>query len=82
MRCDVIAYGIINAVKTLDLKIPLVVRLKGTNVDEAKDVLESSGLRIIAADDLDDAAQKAVKVTNIVEMARQAKLNVSFELPL
>jgi len=82
MRCDVIAYGIINAAKMLDLKIPLVVRLKGTNVDEAKDILESSGLRIIAAEDLDDAAQKAVKVTNIIEMARQAKLNVSFELPL
>jgi len=82
MRCDVIAYGIINAAKTLDLKIPLVVRLKGTNVDEAKDILESSGLRIIAAEDLDDAAQKAVKVTNIIEMAKQARLKVSFELPL
>jgi len=82
MRCDVIALGIINAAKTLDLKIPLVVRLKGTNVEEAKDILESSGLRVIAADDLDDAAQKAVKVTNIIEMARQAKLTVSFELPL
>lgn len=82
MRCDVIAYGIINAAKTLDLKIPLVVRLKGTNMQEGKDILESSGLRIIAAEDLDDAAQKAVKVTNIIEMASQARLKVSFELPL
>ncbi|KAL6079430.1 Succinate--CoA ligase [ADP-forming] subunit beta, variant 2 [Balamuthia mandrillaris] len=82
MRCDIIAYGILNAVKLLDLKIPLVVRLAGTNVKEAVDILENSGLRIIAASDLDDAAKKAVKVAKIMDMAEEAKLNVSFELPL
>lgn len=82
MRCDVIAYGILNAAKQLDLKIPLVVRLQGTNMKEAKDILENSGLRIITANNLDDAAEKVVKVAKIMDMAAEAKLNVSFELPL
>ncbi len=61
MRCDVIAQGIIEAAKTLNLQVPLVVRLEGTNVEKGKQMLASSGLRIIPADNLDDAAQKAVK---------------------
>jgi succinyl-CoA synthetase beta subunit len=60
MRCDVIAQGIINAAKTLKLSIPLVVRLEGTNVEKGKKMLEESGLTIITASNLDDAAQKAV----------------------
>eukprot|EP00033_Pygsuia_biforma_P000318 GCRY01000388.1.p1 GENE.GCRY01000388.1~~GCRY01000388.1.p1 ORF type:complete len:455 (+),score=96.17 GCRY01000388.1:96-1367(+) len=60
MKCDVIARGIINAVKTVDLKVPLVVRLEGTNVESGKDLLRNSGLTIIAAEDLNDAAEKAV----------------------
>jgi len=82
MKCDLIALGIINAVKILNLRKPLVVRLQGTNVEEAKRILEASGLRVIPADDLDDAAQKAVRVSKIVEMAEDASLQVSFELPL
>jgi len=82
MKCDIIALGILNAVKSLNLKTPLVVRLQGTRVEEAKQLLESSGLRVIAADDLDDAAEKAVRVAKIVTMAKQASLHVSFELPL
>eukprot|EP01094_Clydonella_sp_ATCC50884_P015671 TRINITY_DN26293_c0_g1_i1.p1 TRINITY_DN26293_c0_g1~~TRINITY_DN26293_c0_g1_i1.p1 ORF type:complete len:440 (+),score=183.04 TRINITY_DN26293_c0_g1_i1:116-1435(+) len=82
MRCDVIALGILNAVQNLKLQIPLVVRLQGTNVEEAKQLLNSSGLRIIPADDLDDAAERAVKVADIVSMAKKAALNVHFELPL
>ncbi|HWV19968.1 MAG TPA: ADP-forming succinate--CoA ligase subunit beta [Devosia sp.] len=60
MRCDVIAEGVIAAVKEVGLKVPLVVRLEGTNVREGKAILDNSGLDVISADDLDDAAQKIV----------------------
>jgi succinyl-CoA synthetase beta subunit len=60
MRCDVVADGIITAVKQVGLKVPLVVRLEGTNVDEGKKIIAESGLDVISADDLDDAAQKVV----------------------
>jgi len=60
MRCDVIADGIVAASKNLKLEIPVVVRLEGTNVAEGKDILAASGLDLIGADDLDDAAKKAV----------------------
>ena len=62
MKCDVIAQGIINAVKAVNLPVPLVVRLEGTNVDAGKKLIAESGLVVIAADDLGDAAQKVVKV--------------------
>jgi len=61
MRCDVIAEGIVEAAKELDLHVPLVVRLEGTNVDKGKAILAESGLDIVAADDLGDAAKKVVK---------------------
>jgi succinyl-CoA synthetase beta subunit len=61
MKCDIIAQGIINAAKTLQLSVPLVVRLEGTNVEAGKKLIADSGLAVIAADDLADAAQKAVK---------------------
>jgi succinyl-CoA synthetase beta subunit len=60
MKCDIIAHGIISAAKTLKLSVPLVVRLEGTNVERGKQLLKESGLALIAADDLADAAQKAV----------------------
>jgi len=60
MRCDVIAAGVIAAVKEVGLKVPLVVRLEGTNVDLGKKIIRDSGLNVIPADDLDDAAQKIV----------------------
>lgn len=60
MRCDVIAEGVIAAVKEVGLQVPLVVRLEGTNVKEGKAILNQSGLNVISADDLDDAAQKIV----------------------
>ncbi|SAM09633.1 hypothetical protein [Absidia glauca] len=78
MRCDVIAEGIIAAAKELDLNIPLVVRLKGTKVDEAKKLIADSGLRIFAVDDLDTAASKAVNFSSIVTKARKADIKVSF----
>ena len=60
MRCDVIAQGIVAAAKNIDMKIPLVVRLEGTNVEIGKKILADSGIAIIPADNLDEAAQKAV----------------------
>ncbi len=64
MRCDVIAEGIIQAAKTLDLKIPLVVRLRGTNVEIGKKMLEESGLKIASADEMDEAAKKIVELVS------------------
>ncbi len=61
MRCDVIAEGVVAAVKEVGLKVPLVVRLEGTNVAEGKKIINESGLDVIAADDLGDAAEKIVK---------------------
>jgi len=60
MKCDVIAQGIINAAKIVRLSVPVVVRLEGTNVEKARQLLKKSGLALITADDLADAAQKAV----------------------
>jgi succinyl-CoA synthetase beta subunit len=60
MKCDVIAEGVIAAVKEVGLKVPLVVRLEGTNVDQGKKIINESKLNVISADDLDDAAQKIV----------------------
>jgi succinyl-CoA synthetase beta subunit len=67
MRCDVIAEGVVAAVREVGLQVPLVVRLEGTNVDQGKKIIDESGLNVISADDLDDAAQKIV---NAVKGAR------------
>ncbi|SPH24836.1 Succinate--CoA ligase [ADP-forming] subunit beta [Defluviimonas aquaemixtae] len=61
MRCDIIAEGVIAAVKEVGLQVPLVVRLEGTNVEKGKEIIKGSGLNVIAADDLSDAAEKIVK---------------------
>jgi len=82
MRCDVIAAGIIAAAKELGMKKPIVIRLQGTNVEKARQLIENSGFRMIVANDLDDAAQKAVKIADIVSQAEEVHVNVSFELPL
>jgi len=58
MKCDVIAEGVVTAVTDVGLKVPLVVRLEGTNVEKGKKIIQDSGLNVIAADDLDDAAKK------------------------
>jgi succinyl-CoA synthetase beta subunit len=64
MKCDVIASGIVNAAKQVKLEVPLIVRLEGTNVELGKTILKESGMTIITAEDLDDAAKKAVKALN------------------
>ncbi|XP_056632068.1 succinate--CoA ligase [ADP-forming] subunit beta, mitochondrial-like isoform X2 [Diorhabda carinulata] len=82
MRCDVIAEGIIAAAKELSLKMPIICRLQGTNVDDAKVLIAASGLKILPVDNLDEAARLAVKLSNIVSLARDAKLDINFEMPL
>ena len=69
MKCDVIAQGVIAAAKEVDLSVPLVVRLEGTNVEKGKELMANSGLPIISADDLEDAAKKVVEAT---EQAKKA----------
>jgi succinyl-CoA synthetase beta subunit len=63
MRCDVIATGIVEAVKRVGLKVPLVVRLEGTNVELGKQILRESGLDLVAADNLRDGAEKILALT-------------------
>ncbi|GAU89642.1 hypothetical protein RvY_02171 [Ramazzottius varieornatus] len=82
MRCDVIAQGVILAAENLNLKVPIVCRLQGTNVDDAKILIAGSRLKILAADDLDEAAKMAVKLAQIVRLAKEGGLDVKFELPI
>lgn len=82
MRCDVIAEGIITAATELQLKIPIVVRLQGTQVDDAKALIAASNLKILASDNLDEAAKMVVKLSTIVGLAKSAQVDVKFELPI
>ncbi|XP_042897695.1 succinate--CoA ligase [ADP-forming] subunit beta, mitochondrial [Parasteatoda tepidariorum] len=82
MRCDVIAEGIITAAEMLNLKIPIVCRLQGTQVDDAQALIAASKLKILACENLDDAAKMVVKLSTIVGLARSASVDVKFELPL
>merc|ERR1712198_365263 len=82
MRCDVIAEGIIAAARELNLVTPIVVRLRGTNVDEAKVMIGSSGLKILPVDNLDEAARLSCKLSKIVAISRDAHLDVKFEMPI
>jgi succinyl-CoA synthetase beta subunit len=66
MRCDVIAEGVVAAVTEVGLRVPLVVRLEGTNVERGKDIIATSNLNVTSADDLDDAAQKIVKAVRAI----------------
>lgn len=64
------------------LLISVIFCFQGTNVDDAKVIIASSGLKILPVDNLDEAARLVVKLSNIVELARSAKLDVNFEIPL
>jgi succinyl-CoA synthetase beta subunit len=66
MRCDIIADGVVSAARELGVTVPLVVRLEGTNVDEGKKIMAESGLKILSADNLADAAKK---ITDAVRAA-------------
>lgn len=82
MRCDVIAQGIVNAAEHLSIKVPIIVRLQGTRVDDAKAIIASSQMKILSCDSFDEAAKMAAKLSEIMEIAQKANMNVSFELPL
>ena len=61
MRCDVLAQGVVDAAKEMNIEVPLVVRLAGTNFSQGKEILDNSGLKLISAENLDDAAKKIVE---------------------
>uniref|UniRef100_A0A6F9DTB5 Succinate--CoA ligase [ADP-forming] subunit beta, mitochondrial n=1 Tax=Phallusia mammillata TaxID=59560 RepID=A0A6F9DTB5_9ASCI len=82
MRCDIIAQGIIQAAQSLDLRIPIIVRLQGTQVEDAKALIAQSQLRILTCDNLNEAAKMAVKLSDIVNLAKEASIDVKFELPI
>jgi succinyl-CoA synthetase beta subunit len=73
VRCDLIADGVINAVQNVGVKVPVIVRLEGTNAELARSKLERSGLAIIAASDLTDAARKAVAAARTTTAAGRKK---------
>uniref|UniRef100_A0A2K5QEV9 succinate--CoA ligase (GDP-forming) n=1 Tax=Cebus imitator TaxID=2715852 RepID=A0A2K5QEV9_CEBIM len=82
MRCDVIAQGIVMAVKDLEIRIPVVVQLQGTWVDDAKALIVDHGLKILACDDWDEAARMLLKLSETVAFAKQAHKDVKFQLPI
>jgi succinyl-CoA synthetase beta subunit len=74
MRCDVIATGIIQAAQEVGIQKPIVIRLQGTNVNEARMLIEGCGFKMILADDLEDAAEKVVSIAEIVARAEKLKV--------
>lgn len=70
VRCDLIATGLINTVQSLNLKIPIIARLQGTNVEQAHQILNDSGLKIFSIDDLQTAAEKAVQLSKVVKLGK------------
>ncbi|XP_071799143.1 succinate--CoA ligase [ADP-forming] subunit beta, mitochondrial-like [Asterias amurensis] len=82
MHCDIIANGIIAAAQDLKLNLPIVVRLQGSKVEDAKALIAASGMRILACDDLDEAAKMVVRLSTIVALAKDVSVHVDFQLPL
>lgn len=82
MRCDVIAVGILNAVKEIGLKKPIIVRLQGTNVEKAKKLISGSEVRIISSDDLDSAAEQSVNIAKMRRLKENTDVEGTFNLPL
>merc|ERR1711963_570309 len=82
MRCDVIAEGIVAAAKNLNMTVPIVVRLQGNKVDEAKAIVANSGMKIFSNDNLDEAAQLVTTLSRVMELAEQGNVKVNFELPI
>lgn len=80
VRCDAIAQGLISVVKNMNLRVPIIARLQGTNMDAAHKLISESGLKIFSIDDLQSAAEKAVQFSKIVKMARDVDVGVEFSL--
>lgn len=77
MKCDVIAQGITSAVSKMDIDIPIIVRLLGTNMREAKEIISKSKMRVFACDDLEEASRKAVLLSKIMELAKAADVQIT-----
>ncbi|KAK9455086.1 ATP-grasp domain-containing protein [Dipodascopsis uninucleata] len=82
VRCDNIARGLIATAQEMNITVPIVARLQGTNFEEAQKIINESSLKIFSFTDLDEAAQKVCQLSEVVSLARQIDVNVSFELPL
>ena len=82
VRCDAIAQGLIQVVNEMNLRIPIIARLQGTNMEAAHKLVNESGLKIFSIEDLQDAAEKAVQFSKLVKQARDIDVNVEFTLGL
>ncbi|RKF62607.1 Succinate--CoA ligase subunit beta, mitochondrial [Golovinomyces cichoracearum] len=80
VRCDAIAQGLTSVVKNMNLRVPIIARLQGTNMETAHKLITESGLKIFSIDDLQSAAEKAVQFSKIVKMARDVDVGVEFSL--
>ena len=80
VRCDAIARGLINVVQEMHLRTPIIARLQGTNMEQAHQLINESGLKIFSMEDLQDAAEKAVQFSKVVKMARDIDVKVDFSL--
>ncbi|KAF2016272.1 succinate-CoA ligase [Aaosphaeria arxii CBS 175.79] len=80
VRCDAIAKGLISVVESMNLRIPIIARLQGTNMEQAHQLLNESGLKIFSIDDLQSAAEKSVQFSKVVKMARDIDVGVEFTL--
>ncbi|KAI4600538.1 Succinate--CoA ligase [ADP-forming] subunit beta, mitochondrial [Pestalotiopsis sp. 9143b] len=80
VRCDAIAQGLINTVQSMNLKIPIIARLQGTNMEQAQRLINESGMKIFSIDDLQSAAERSVQLSKVVKMAREIDVGVEFSL--
>ncbi|KAI9683073.1 MAG: Succinate--CoA ligase [ADP-forming] subunit beta, mitochondrial [Trizodia sp. TS-e1964] len=80
VRCDAIAQGLISVVKSMNLRIPIIARLQGTNMEMAHQLINDSGLKIFSIEDLQNAAEKSVQFSKVVKMAREIDVGVEFNL--
>ncbi|CAD6505625.1 BgTH12-01115 [Blumeria graminis f. sp. triticale] len=80
VRCDAIAEGLISVVESMNLRVPIIARLQGTNMEAAHKLIVESGLKIFSIDDLQSAAEKAVQLSKVVKMARDIDVGVEFTL--
>ena len=76
-RADIIALGLIKGIMDTGMKKPIVLRMKGTNIEEAREIIADSGFTLFITEDLEEAALKSVKMADILKMAREARLSVS-----
>ncbi|KAI9764725.1 MAG: Succinate--CoA ligase [ADP-forming] subunit beta, mitochondrial [Geoglossum simile] len=82
VRCDAIAQGLISVVKSMNLRIPIIARLQGTNMEQAHQLINDSGLKIFSIEDLQSAAEKSVQLSKVVKMARDIDVGVEFSLDI